>query len=76
MRFLASFKQRCALNPCTGGGGGGGLDCEAIQPRPHDAFLFKCGRGKEVSILTLSLPECLMGFCKVTLTFESMDEIL
>ena len=27
-------------------------------------------------ILTLSLPECLMEFCKVTLTFESMDEIL
>jgi len=26
--------------------------------------------------LTLSLPECLMEFCKVTLTFESMDEIL
>ena len=22
------------------------------------------------------LPECLMEFCKVTLTFESMDEIL
>ena len=28
------------------------------------------------SDLTLSLPECLRGFCKVTLTFESMDEIL
>ena len=28
------------------------------------------------SILTLSLPECLMGLCKVTVTFESMDEIL
>ena len=27
-------------------------------------------------ILTLSLPECLMEFCKVTLTFESVDEIL
>ena len=27
-------------------------------------------------ILTLSLPECLMGLCKVTVTFESMDEIL
>ena len=26
--------------------------------------------------LTLSLPECLMEFCKVTLTFGSMDEIL
>ena len=26
--------------------------------------------------LTLSLPECLMDFCKVTLTFESVDEIL
>ena len=26
--------------------------------------------------LTLSLPECLRGFCKVTLTFESADEIL
>ena len=27
-------------------------------------------------ILTLSLPECLMEFCKVTLTFESVDKIL
>ena len=26
--------------------------------------------------LTLSLPECLMEFCKLTLTFESADEIL
>ena len=26
--------------------------------------------------LTLSLPECLMEFCTVTLTFESADEIL
>ena len=26
--------------------------------------------------LTLSLPECLMEFCKVTLTFQSVDEIL
>ena len=26
--------------------------------------------------LTLSLPECLMEFCKVTLTFQSEDEIL
>ena len=26
--------------------------------------------------LTLSLPECLMEFCKVTLTFESVVEIL
>ena len=26
--------------------------------------------------LTLSLPECLMEFCKVTLTFGSVDEIL
>ena len=29
-----------------------------------------------VSPLTLSLPEWLMEFCKVTLTFESVDEIL
>ena len=29
-----------------------------------------------VIILTLSLPECLMEFCKVTLTFEAVDEIL
>ena len=28
-----------------------------------------------INILTLSLPECLMEFCKATLTFESMDEI-
>ena len=29
-----------------------------------------------ISSLTLSLPEYLMEFCKVTLTFESVDEIL
>ena len=29
-----------------------------------------------VGILTLSLPECLIGFCKVTLTSDSVDEIL
>ena len=29
-----------------------------------------------IAPLTLSLPECLMEFCKVTLTFESVDEIL
>ena len=28
------------------------------------------------TLLTLSLPECLIEFCKVTLTFESVDEIL
>ena len=28
------------------------------------------------SYFTLSLPECLMEFCKVTLTFESVDKIL
>ena len=27
-------------------------------------------------ILTLSLPECLMEFCNVTVTFEYVDEIL
>ena len=27
-------------------------------------------------LLTLSLPECLMEFCKVTITFESVNEIL
>ena len=26
--------------------------------------------------LTLSLPECLIEFCRVILTFESVDEIL
>ena len=31
---------------------------------------------KLAQLLTLSLPECLRGFCKVTLTFESMNEIL
>ena len=34
------------------------------------------GRRTSVVSLTLSLPECLMEFCKVTLTFESVDEIL
>ena len=27
-------------------------------------------------LLTLSLPECLIEFCEVTLTFEFVDEIL
>ena len=31
---------------------------------------------KEEIPLTLSRPDCLMEFCKVTLTFESVDEIL
>ena len=31
---------------------------------------------KSLLSLTLSLPEYLMEFCKVTLTFESADEIL
>ena len=35
-----------------------------------------CGDQGVQSILTLSLPECLMEFCKVTLTFESVDEIV
>jgi len=30
----------------------------------------------DVTVLTLSLPECLIEFCEVTLTFESVDEIL
>ena len=29
-----------------------------------------------VGVLILSLPKCLIEFCKVTLTFESVDEIL
>ena len=33
-------------------------------------------QNKVIVILTLSLPEYLMEFCKVTLTFESADEIL
>ena len=35
-----------------------------------------CDRSDQNILLTLSLPECLMEFCKVTLTFESVDEIL
>ena len=42
------------------------------------------GRNKEavvegwplLRVLTLSLPECLIEFCKVTLTFDSVDKIL
>ena len=30
----------------------------------------------DVTVLTLSLPECLIEFCEVTLTFEFVDEIL
>ena len=33
-------------------------------------------RGQSFHSLTLSLPESLMEFCKVTLTFESADKIL
>jgi len=33
-------------------------------------------RGCYSNFLTLSLPECLIEFCRVTLTFESVDEIL
>ena len=29
-----------------------------------------------VGVLTLSLPECLIEFCKVTLASDSVDEIL
>ena len=34
------------------------------------------GRRTSVVSLTLSLPECLMEFCDVTLTFESVYENL
>ena len=30
----------------------------------------------DVTVLTLSVPECLIEFCEVTLTFEFVDEIL
>ena len=33
-------------------------------------------RLEDLNELTLSPPDCLMEFCKVTLTFESVDEIL
>ena len=33
-------------------------------------------RLEDLNELTLSLPDCLMEFCEVTLTFESVDEIL
>ena len=35
-------------------------------------YCYKC----YITELTVSLPECLMEVCKVTLTFESVDEIL
>ena len=38
-----------------------------------DVFKMQITKG---GYLTLSLPECLKEFCEVTLTFESMDEIL
>ena len=40
------------------------------------AIIIKAGVSKQTIMLALSLPECLMEFCKMTLTFESMDEIL
>ena len=30
----------------------------------------------DITVLTLSLPECLIEVCKVTLTFEFVNEIL
>ena len=42
----------------------------------HINILFVTDAGKVDKILTLSLPECLIVSCKMTLTFESMGEIL
>ena len=39
-------------------------------------YFFKKAITSGSSLLTLSLPECLMEFCKVTLTFESANQIL
>ena len=39
-------------------------------------FIFSTSELCHIFLLTLSLPECLMEFCKVTLTFGSVDEIL
>ena len=61
--------------------------CVARRPLCYEVNLRSCQAGQRYLILTcdifgtgktntLTLSLCLMEFCKVTLTFESMDEIL
>ena len=47
----------------------------SLQTKAH-SLLVQSRKMVSVKRLTLSLPECLMEFCKVTPTFESADEIL
>ena len=72
------LKIRMSKESYKGNGGkilGRGKDQEGNLPGIQPiASSFYCVI--DPSDLTISLPECLRGFCKVTLTFESMDEIL
>ena len=46
-----------------------------VEFRENVRALLSLGTKQLVRIIP-SLPECLIEFCKVTLTFESVDEIL
>ena len=52
--------------------------CKDLKPKLAYKFELNIGVYKfySVFLLTLPLPEWLMEFCNVTLTFESVDEIL
>ena len=51
---------------------------QQVHPHSYDGIFVSSQLQwiKQNKDLTLLLPECLMGFCKVTLTFESVDQIL
>ena len=53
----------------------GEIDSKGIAPVLFFASSFMREKGSNI-LLTLSLPECLMEFCKLTLTFDSADQIL
>ena len=52
----------------------GEIDSKGIAPVLCFASSFMREKGSNI-LLTLSLPECLMEFCKLTLTFDSADQI-
>ena len=65
-----SFPKNACVEASTGE-----IDSKGIAPVLCFASSFMWEKGSNI-LLTLSLPEYLMEFCKVTLTFESVDKIL
>ena len=65
-----SFPKNACVEASTGE-----IDSKGIAPVLCFASSFMREKGSNI-LLTLSLPEYLMEFCKVTLTFESADKIL